>query len=75
MALETHDLKSILSGRWESNPRLNLGKVAYYHYTTPANHYIITYLKKNAISRLLKKYYPQARVKYFRILCYNEFYE
>jgi hypothetical protein len=24
------------SGRWESNPRLKLGKLGYYHYTTPA---------------------------------------
>ncbi len=26
----------VWSGRWESNPHLNLGKVAYYHCTTPA---------------------------------------
>ena len=25
------------SGRWELNPRLNLGRVVYYHCTTPAN--------------------------------------
>ena len=25
------------SGRWESNPRLKLGKLGYYHYTTPAS--------------------------------------
>ena len=30
-------LPQIWSGRWESNPPLNLGKVAYYHYTTPAS--------------------------------------
>src|SRR5471032_1928541 len=24
------------SGRWESNPRRKLGKLGYYHYTTPA---------------------------------------
>ena len=24
------------SGRWESNPRHKLGKLGYYHYTTPA---------------------------------------
>jgi hypothetical protein len=28
--------KSKWSGRWESNPRLKLGKLGYYHYTTPA---------------------------------------
>src|SRR5216684_1300836 len=27
---------AIWSGRWESNPRLKLGKLGYYHYTTPA---------------------------------------
>lgn len=26
----------IWSGRWESNPRHKLGKLGYYHYTTPA---------------------------------------
>jgi hypothetical protein len=28
------------SGMRESNPRLDLGKVAYYHYTNPAEHSI-----------------------------------
>src|SRR3979409_468334 len=27
---------TVWSGRWESNPRLKLGKLGYYHYTTPA---------------------------------------
>jgi hypothetical protein len=30
------------SGRWESNPRLKLGKLGYYHYTTPAWRSILT---------------------------------
>ncbi len=25
-----------VSGRWESNPRLQLGRLRYYHYTTAA---------------------------------------
>jgi hypothetical protein len=29
------------SGRWESNPRLKLGKLGYYHYTTPATRSIL----------------------------------
>ena len=29
------------SGRWESNPRLKLGKLGYYHYTTPATRLIL----------------------------------
>ncbi len=29
------------SGRWESNPRLKLGKLGYYHYTTPAARLIL----------------------------------
>ena len=29
-------LNSMWSGRWESNPRHKLGKLGYYHYTTPA---------------------------------------
>jgi hypothetical protein len=29
------------SGRWESNPRLKLGKLGYYHYTTPATRPIL----------------------------------
>jgi hypothetical protein len=29
------------SGRWESNPRLKLGKLGYYHYTTPATRVIL----------------------------------
>jgi hypothetical protein len=29
------------SGRWESNPRLKLGKLGYYHYTTPATDLIL----------------------------------
>ena len=29
------------SGRWESNPRLKLGKLGYYHYTTPARGLIL----------------------------------
>jgi hypothetical protein len=29
------------SGRWESNPRLKLGKLGYYHYTTPARRSIL----------------------------------
>ena len=29
------------SGRWESNPRLKLGKLGYYHYTTPATGQIL----------------------------------
>ncbi len=28
---------SVWSGQRESDPQLNLGKVAYYHYTMPAN--------------------------------------
>ena len=29
-------MNQIWSGRWESNPRHKLGKLGYYHYTTPA---------------------------------------
>jgi hypothetical protein len=34
------------SGRWESNPRLKLGKLGYYHYTTPAIGLILVVLRK-----------------------------
>ena len=27
------------SGWWESNPRIQLGRLVFYHWTTPANHY------------------------------------
>src|ERR1700679_3010383 len=44
------------SGRWESNPRLKLGKLGYYHYTTPAsgrfNHRIAPEGKAGACARL-----------------------
>jgi hypothetical protein len=33
------------SGRWESNPRLKLGKLGYYHYTTPAWRQILVALQ------------------------------
>src|SRR6266850_6823679 len=35
-AVRGHALAQEWSGRWESNPRLKLGKLGYYHYTTPA---------------------------------------
>ena len=34
------------SGRWESNPRLKLGKLGYYHYTTPASKFILVGLHR-----------------------------
>src|SRR6266404_7383378 len=36
-AVRGHALAQEWSGRWESNPRLKLGKLGYYHYTTPAS--------------------------------------
>ena len=35
------DLEGRWSGRWETNPRLKLGKLGYYHYTTPASETIL----------------------------------
>ncbi len=34
------------SGRWESNPRLKLGKLGYYHYTTPATSPILVAFRR-----------------------------
>src|ERR1700686_3289939 len=47
------------SGRWESNPRLKLGKLGYYHYTTPAVASILVAFRK--IRQQLPLRMPSAR--------------
>ena len=32
------------SGRWESNPRIQLGRLVFYHWTTPADHYNLLFM-------------------------------
>jgi hypothetical protein len=50
------------SGRWESNPRLKLGKLGYYHYTTPA--YRRFYAPYRATGKSANASFPRCDTRY-----------
>ena len=49
-----------ISGWWESNPRIQLGRLVFYHWTTPAKSYI-TVLKKVTAHLIFKRAAPLPR--------------